>query len=119
MVLNELVLNAVEHGITGEQDGRIEIVLHDLGNSVSMEILNNGRSLPPDFDLAQTKSLGLQIVRTLVTDDLKGKLIIEPMPSAAPEADASRAASAAAAMPPTCYGTRAVVTFPKRPLNVD
>ncbi|MEX1018930.1 MAG: histidine kinase N-terminal domain-containing protein [Litorilinea sp.] len=126
MVLNELVLNAVEHGIAGSESGnqgKIVVVLRDLGDAVRMEILNNGRSLPADFDLAQTTSLGLQIVRTLVDDDLKGKLVIEPIAPAplesAPPTVGDRVATAPAAPALLKEGTRAVVTFPKRSLRAD
>jgi signal transduction histidine kinase len=147
MVLNELVLNAVEHGINGEQGGQIDIQLRDLGNSVRLEIWNNGRSLPPDFDIGHTTSLGLQIVRTLVLDDLKGKIAIETAPVSVLHKDVDRQANGDAHSPghlaPTegeprngagddrdmgpaaveqtegQVGTRAVVIFPKRSLRVD
>jgi hypothetical protein len=58
--------------------------------------------LPPNFDPTHTAhSLGLQIVHTLVTDDLKGTLRMESILAAGEEA-------------PTVAGTRAIVTLPKR-----
>ena len=124
MVMNELVLNAMEHGLGDRQEGRIEIELRDLGDTVQLVIQNSGRALPPDFDPQQSHSLGLQIVHTLVTDDLKGQLQIESingddlgladfgenMQSPPPDENAS------AGEP---YGTRAIVTFPRRTLKVD
>ncbi|MEM7132896.1 MAG: histidine kinase N-terminal domain-containing protein [Chloroflexota bacterium] len=83
MVLNELLLNAIEHGLAGQEDGEIEIRLEDMGNSVQMTILDSGIGLPDDFDAQDSQSLGLQIVNTLVTDDLKGSWHIE---RSAPEA---------------------------------
>jgi two-component sensor histidine kinase len=35
-------------------------------------VADDGQGLPSDFDLDQTASLGLQIVQTLVQDDLRG-----------------------------------------------
>jgi hypothetical protein len=64
--------------------------------------------LPPNFDPVQNRSLGLQIVHTLVTDDLKGSLQME-----------SVAATSVANGDPAYLGARAIVTFPKRSLQVD
>lgn len=98
MVVNELLLNAVEHGLAGRSSGRILIQLDDLGDAVRISVEDDGNGLPPDFDpVHQSSSLGLHIVHTLVTDDLKGSLSMEP---AEPQ------------------GARAVVTFPKKSVRV-
>ncbi|MBK8048866.1 MAG: histidine kinase N-terminal domain-containing protein [Anaerolineales bacterium] len=115
MVINELLLNAVEHGLKGRPDGRINIALDDLGDAVRICIEDDGNGLPPGFDIAQpTSSLGLHIVLTLVTDDLKGRIVMEQR-----AVDAGDHAIAGEAGPPveTISGTRAVVTFPKRALR--
>jgi two-component sensor histidine kinase len=99
MVVNELLLNAVEHGLEGRSSGRIQIQLDDLGDMVRIVVEDNGNGLPPTFSTAQqSTSLGLHIVHTLVTDDLKGTLTLR---QAEPE------------------GTEAVVTFPKKNVRVD
>ncbi|RIK44734.1 MAG: hypothetical protein DCC55_01290 [Chloroflexi bacterium] len=112
LVINELVLNAVEHGIGDRHYGEIEVVLSDLGDQVEVNIVDDGDGLPPGFDAAHHASLGLQIVRTLATDDLKGTLRLE---SPHPEPVTAGGAVAVAEK----MGTRAVVTFPKRALRVD
>ncbi len=77
LVVNELIQNAVEHGFEKKRQGHIHIRLADLGDQVSVEIRDNGDPLPADFDLDRPSSLGLQIVRTLVENDLRGRLRIE------------------------------------------
>jgi two-component sensor histidine kinase len=110
MVINELLLNAVEHGLSDRAQGEIQIVLDDLGDAVRIIVGDNGGGLPPGFDPAQqTSSLGLHIVHTLVTDDLKGTL---NMHSVWPE----NAADGSIAAP---VGAQAVVTFPKRSLPAE
>ena len=47
MVINELVLNAVEHGLQGHQTGQIDIALQDLGDSVRVTVANSGSGLRP------------------------------------------------------------------------
>jgi two-component system, sensor histidine kinase PdtaS len=76
LVINELIQNAVEHGFEGEKSGQVRLVLIDGGDQVKLEIWDDGDRLPADFDLTTTPSLGLQIVRSLVQDDLHGKLTL-------------------------------------------
>ncbi|MEM7535482.1 MAG: histidine kinase N-terminal domain-containing protein [Chloroflexota bacterium] len=77
LVVNELLLNALEHGLQQQQRGRITIALHDGGHEAELVVEDNGTGLPEGFDPNQSQSLGLQIVRTLVTDDLKGRFTME------------------------------------------
>lgn len=121
LVINELMLNAMEHGLGGHAKGRIEIELSDLGDAVRVEIQNSGSALPPDFDPHHSGSLGLQIVHTLVTDDLKGELQIESIPQNGDSTTSSDRDEVLGNGEPEGHfrGTRAVVTFPKRSLKVD
>jgi two-component sensor histidine kinase len=77
LIINELIQNAVEHGFEKTLSGRVHIVLRDDGDRVHLEVRNDGDPLPQDFDLAQSPSLGLQIVRTLVQADLHGQVSIK------------------------------------------
>jgi signal transduction histidine kinase len=118
MVLNELVLNALEHGLAGHSKGRIVIDLSEEGNMVQVVIRNSGSSLPPDFDPRQSQSLGLQIVQTLVQDDLKGELqitSITPPSELLTESTTDEEQGGSVIL----HGTQAQVTFPKRSLKVD
>lgn len=109
LVINELLLNAVEHGLHDRPQGHIGITLDDLGDAVRIVIENDGNGLPPEFDPAQqSSSMGLHIVHTLVTDDLKGTLTMQ---SIVPE----MAVGDTGARP---AGTQAIVTFPKRSVRV-
>ena len=108
LVINELLLNALEHGMKGRAQGIITVTLSDLGDAVQIDVCDDGSGLPPGFDQRNFGSLGLQIVHTLVTDDLKGALEITNV-------CAAEANDGAPAKP----GTRARVLFPKRPIRVD
>jgi two-component sensor histidine kinase len=73
LVITELIYNAIEHGL--EKEGSqliIEIERHD--NSASVTIIDDGVGLPEGFDLATSSNLGLQIVRTLTENELRGSL---------------------------------------------
>jgi len=73
LVINELLLNALEHGYGRQEGGTVTVSLKDDGEQITVTVDDDGVGLPPDFDLDQTGSLGLQIVRTLAQGDLKGK----------------------------------------------
>jgi len=74
LVLNELVSNAIEHGFRHRREGHIDIVLDGDAEDVWMRVQDNGAGLPLGFDLTTSPGLGLQIARTLVEKDLRGKI---------------------------------------------
>ncbi len=77
LVVNELIQNALEHGYEDRGSGHIQIGLTDLGDSVRLEICDDGTPLSDDFSLANPTSLGLQIVSSLVQGDLHGEVTLE------------------------------------------
>jgi two-component sensor histidine kinase len=74
LVLNELVSNAIEHGFRERKEGRIDIALDADAEDVWIRVQDNGDGLPPVFDLTTSRGLGLQIARTLVEKDLRGRI---------------------------------------------
>jgi two-component system, sensor histidine kinase PdtaS len=74
LIVNELIQNAIEHGFEENKRGQVRVVLTDCPDAVKLEVWDDGECLPVDFDVRTTSSLGLQIVRTLVQDDLHGEL---------------------------------------------
>ena len=77
LVINELLMNAIEHAYVNRDSGRIMVQLEDRGDEVSIVVADDGEGLPADFDPSQTGSLGLSIVKTLAEDDLKGTFVLE------------------------------------------
>jgi two-component sensor histidine kinase len=73
LIINELLQNAIEHGFGEKNEGAIAVCLEDSGNRLTIEVVDNGDGLAPGFDIAKSGSLGLQIVQTLVKEDLKGE----------------------------------------------
>ena len=74
MVFNELLLNAVKHGFADEQSGEIRIYLYDWADHVELIMDDTGQGLPEDFSPDKSASIGLDIIHTLVQDDLKGTI---------------------------------------------
>ncbi|MBI2910995.1 MAG: GAF domain-containing protein [Chloroflexi bacterium] len=83
LVLNELVTNALRHGFGGRSGGTIAISAQQpQEQTIAVEVRDNGRGLPADFDLERHRGLGLQIVQTLVEKDLRGSLQLRSSPEA-------------------------------------
>jgi two-component sensor histidine kinase len=76
LIVNELLQNAVDHGLEHRTEGHVVVRLLQTDDSMSIEIEDDGEGLPEDFDPARG-GLGLQIIRTLVRDDLKGQFLLE------------------------------------------
>ena len=59
MVLNELLLNAVEHGFAaGGSDGEVVISAHRFRRQLHVTVADNGRGLPDGFDLDSERAAG-------------------------------------------------------------
>jgi len=78
MVLTELIQNAVEHAYADQETGRVTVEVRRRGERLDVAVVDDGRGLPPGFDPSTSGSLGLSIVRTLVTTELDGTLTVGP-----------------------------------------
>lgn len=72
LILNELIQNAMEHGITEDHRGFVKVNILEEGESITILVENQGRPLPEGFDIGTHRNLGLQIVESLVREDLSG-----------------------------------------------
>ena len=81
LVFNELLLNAVKHGFSNQSGGEVRIYLYDKGNEVKLVMEDTGKGLPENFSPDRNASIGLDIIRTLVQDDLKGHIEFSTPPS--------------------------------------
>ncbi len=78
ILVMELVSNAIFHGFDDSNDGEIRISSFVNEGRTQIEVRDNGKGYPPDFDVNTSNTgLGLQIVRTLVTKDLQGAFRME------------------------------------------
>jgi hypothetical protein len=69
-VVNELVQNALEHAFKGQRPGRVEISLGRSPDELIILVQDNGAGLPAELPAG----LGLEIVETLVKEDLHGRI---------------------------------------------
>ena len=82
LVINELVQNAIEHGLVDRDRGCVAVTLSDLGEKVDIKVIDDGVGLPQGFDVEAHANLGLRIVHSMVSRDLGGDFTLEnTMPS--------------------------------------
>ena len=77
VVLTELLQNAVDHGFPeGSTGGDVVVQLNPTDNQLNIRVINDGRGLDSWFELNKATGLGLSIVRTLVTTELAGSIVM-------------------------------------------
>lgn len=81
LVVNELVQNALEHAFAGRSTGKVQISLGRSPDEVIVLVQDDGRGMPPEIK----PGLGLDLVATLVRDDLHGRFKFNPLPNGGTE----------------------------------
>lgn len=76
LIINELVVNSLEHAFHDQSSGEIKISFNKCSNYYHLTIQDNGSGNAQNIDKIsdQTQFLGLSVVQSLVTDQLKGSL---------------------------------------------
>jgi len=70
LVVNELVQNALEHGLNAQKQGQIDISIGHSPEEFIILVRDNGCGIPASF----SPNLGLDITETLVREDLRGRI---------------------------------------------
>ena len=73
LIVNELLTNAVKHGLADRNSGAIRVRLERDGALVHITVEDDGAGLPPGFHPDATRTLGMQLVVQL-TRQLRGTL---------------------------------------------
>ncbi|MBN2347841.1 MAG: sensor histidine kinase [Bacteroidales bacterium] len=91
LITNELVTNAYKHAFVGRSEGKIDIHFKNTPQkNVVLRIKDNGKGFPKDFDLEESQTLGLKLVKLLtrqmnadlkyqLNDGVEFKLVISKM----------------------------------------
>ena len=75
LVITELIHNSLEHGLDKSGD-QLRIEVDQQGDKYEIKVIDNGEGLQADFDWERSSNLGLQIVRTLTENELKGSIVL-------------------------------------------
>ena len=81
LLVTELVTNAFKHAFPAGRTGEVRIELHAVDDELELVVADDGVGLPEGFDLANVKSLGLQLV-PLLADQLGGRFTVGGGPGA-------------------------------------
>jgi two-component sensor histidine kinase len=73
LIINELISNALKYAFP-HGSGEINIQLKQTESQYHLIVADDGVGLPPDLDIANTESLGMQLIYSL-TDQLEGTLL--------------------------------------------
>jgi PAS domain S-box-containing protein len=77
LIVNELVSNSIKHAFPNNQSGTIRITMFaDKTHNFNLIVEDNGVGFPPNWNLKQSQSLGIQLVHVL-TKQIKGKLELD------------------------------------------
>lgn len=78
LATNELIQNALEHAFVGRDAGAVGVELKAGEETLTVSVIDDGVGLVETEADAEPSSLGLEIVRTLVSEDLKGSFSLTP-----------------------------------------
>lgn len=80
LVANELITNAAKHSVTKTsedptgQEATLYVRLQVQREEAHLSVQDNGPGFPPNFDPIRDAHIGLELVQTLVANDLKGSI---------------------------------------------
>jgi PAS domain S-box-containing protein len=82
LIINELATNSLKHAFADGRPGRIFLSLRRTDGEVELRYGDDGPGLPRELDPAQSRSLGLKLVRSIAIRQLRGEMEIrhEPVP---------------------------------------
>lgn len=80
IILNEILSNCLKHAFAENQPGIVDISMQQDKNQNVLVVSDNGKGMPADIEIASANTLGLKLVRNLVSLQLKGTLEIQGNP---------------------------------------
>jgi two-component system, sensor histidine kinase PdtaS len=80
ILINELVANAVLHGLAGKMTGVVQVMIGLAGPQVTVRVEDSGKGFRPGFRAEVDGGLGLQIAQNLVSTDLRGTVTLGKSP---------------------------------------
>jgi len=67
LIINELITNSLKHAFTDDKHGEILIqAVYHSDNKFTLTIKDNGRGIPEDVDFNKSKTVGFNLINSLV-----------------------------------------------------
>jgi PAS domain S-box-containing protein len=73
LIVNELAVNALKHAFADRERGVMTVRFFRQGDDYVLTVSDNGRGLPPGFDMDSASTLGMQLVASLA-EQLRGQI---------------------------------------------
>ncbi|NET06964.1 MAG: PAS domain-containing protein [Symploca sp. SIO2B6] len=78
LIINELVSNALKHAFPEKKTGEVAVEFHKTENNLfELVVRDSGIGIAEDIDFQTQKSLGMRLVRSLATRQLKGNVELD------------------------------------------
>lgn len=82
VVITELLQNSVQHGFSRREEGQsirgeVAVSMEQSGDRLIVVVSDDGVGFPEGFDISRDGGMGLQIVETLVRDELGGSIHVD------------------------------------------
>jgi PAS domain S-box-containing protein len=78
LVMNELISNALKHAFPNERPGALQIIIRRTQDTeIEIIVHDNGLGLPVEVDIHKPRSMGLDLVNGLVKNQLYGKIEVK------------------------------------------
>jgi two-component sensor histidine kinase len=75
LIINEALTNAVKYAFSPGQEAKINVKLFKVDEGICVQIADNGKGLPDNFNTLKSTSLGMNLMHGL-SQQLGGKLIL-------------------------------------------
>lgn len=62
LILNELISNSLKYAFSDQKSGTIDIQLKQQADGIRLSVADNGKGIPEDFDMNNSKSLGMYLI---------------------------------------------------------
>jgi two-component sensor histidine kinase len=76
LIVNELVTNALKYAFPDGRSGTVTVAMQQDNDQIRLIVSDDGVGMRADFDLAETESLGIQLVNML-TNQLDGTVTMD------------------------------------------
>ncbi|MDI6644207.1 MAG: PAS domain S-box protein [Methanobacteriaceae archaeon] len=76
IILNELITNSIKHAFPHGRAGELEVSFKKVNDDIELIVSDNGVGFPEDMDFKKPKTLGLQLVNSIV-NQINGRIELD------------------------------------------
>lgn len=75
LIINEIITNSMKYAFTDRTEGNIFLQMKANERKLEIQISDDGKGIPSEYNLISSDSLGIQLINTLI-EQLDGELIV-------------------------------------------